>query len=156
MVDQPSQQKFDQALHIFLRIFAAQSYTKNNVNNTGSGDETGTVKLYRLKYIPANQGVVLYSPNSPLGNGTPTKLEVVPAYSATVKRYSSNAFDYLERWADSQEKESIWVNEHTSEKWKNYIDPIYGMQKNWLAMIYVIVILVGGSVMVMWLGERIT
>lgn len=40
--------------------------------------------------------------------------------------------------------------------WKNYIEPIYGMQKNWLAMIYVIVILVGGSVMVMWLGERIT
>lgn len=40
--------------------------------------------------------------------------------------------------------------------WKNYIDPVYGMQKNWLAMIYVIVILVGGSVMVMWLGERIT
>lgn len=40
--------------------------------------------------------------------------------------------------------------------WKNHINPIYGMQKNWLAMIYVIVILVGGSVMVMWLGERIT
>ncbi|MCI7201727.1 MAG: preprotein translocase subunit SecY [Clostridiales bacterium] len=40
--------------------------------------------------------------------------------------------------------------------WKNYIEPIYGMQKNWLAMIYVIVMLVGGSVMVMWLGERIT
>ena len=40
--------------------------------------------------------------------------------------------------------------------WKNYINPIYGMQKNWLAMIYVVVILVGGSVMVMWLGERIT
>ena len=40
--------------------------------------------------------------------------------------------------------------------WKNYINPIYGMHKNWLAMIYVIVILVGGSVMVMWLGERIT
>lgn len=105
-------------------IYAAQSYTKNNVNNTGSGDETGTVKLYRLKYIPANQGVVLYSPNSPLGNGTPTKLEVVPAYSATVLRYSSNAFDYLEGWADSQEKESIWVNEHTSEKWNNYLMPV--------------------------------
>lgn len=40
--------------------------------------------------------------------------------------------------------------------WKDYIKPIYGMQSNWLAMIYVIVILVGGSVMVMWLGERIT
>ena len=40
--------------------------------------------------------------------------------------------------------------------WKDYIVPIYGMQKNWLAMIYVIVMLVGGSVMVMWLGERIT
>ena len=40
--------------------------------------------------------------------------------------------------------------------WKDHINPIYGMQKNWLAMIYVIVILVGGSVMVMWLGERIT
>lgn len=105
-------------------IYAAQSYTKNNVNNTGSGDETGTVKLYRLKFIPANQGVVLYSPNSPLGNGTPTKLEVVPAYSATVNRYSSNAFDYVEGWADSQEKESIWVNTHENETWNNYLMPV--------------------------------
>lgn len=105
-------------------IYAAQSYTKNNVNNTGSGDETGTVKLYRLKFIPANQGVVLYSPNSPLGNGTPTKLEVVPAYSATVLRYSSDHFDYVEGWADSQEKENIWVNEHTSETWNNFLVPV--------------------------------
>ena len=105
-------------------IYAAQSYTRKNENNTGSGDETGTVKLYRLKYIPANQGVVLYSPNSPLGNGTPTKLEVVPAYSATVKRYSSDHFDYVKGWADSQEKESIWVNEHVSEKWNNYLMPV--------------------------------
>lgn len=105
-------------------IYAAQSYTKKNENNTGSGDETGTVKLYRLKFIPANQGVVLYSPNSPLGNGTPTKLEVVPAYSETVLRYSSNAFDYVKGWADSQEKENIWVNEHTSENWNNYLMPV--------------------------------
>lgn len=105
-------------------IYAAQSYTKNKENNTGSGDETGTVKLYRLKYIPANQGVVLYLPNSPLDNGTPTKLEVVPAYSATVKRYSSDTFDYVEGWADSQAKESIWVNDHTSEKWNNYLVPV--------------------------------
>lgn len=105
-------------------IYAAQSYTKNKENNTGSGDETGTVKLYRLKFIPANQGVVLYSPNSPLDNGTPTKLEVVPAYSATVKRYSSDTFDYVEGWADSQAKESIWVNDHTSEKWNNYLVPV--------------------------------
>lgn len=105
-------------------IYAAQSYTKNKENNTGSGDETGTVKLYRLKFIPANQGVVLYSPNSPLDNGTPTKLEVVLAYSATVKRYSSDTFDYVEGWADSQAKESIWVNEHTSEKWNNYLVPV--------------------------------
>ena len=105
-------------------VYAAQSYTKNKENNTGSGDETGTVKLYRLKFIPANQGVVLYSPNSPLGNGTQTKLEVVPAYSATVKRYSSDTFDYVEGWADSQAKESIWVNEHTSEKWNNYLVPV--------------------------------
>lgn len=104
-------------------IYAAQSYTKNKENNTGSGDETGTVKLYRLKFIPANQGVVLYSPNSPLDDGTPTKLEVVPAYSATVKRYSS-AFDYVEGWADSQAKESIWANVHTSEKWNNYLVPV--------------------------------
>lgn len=40
--------------------------------------------------------------------------------------------------------------------WKAYINPVYGMEKNWLSMIYVIVMLVGGSVMVMWLGERIT
>lgn len=105
-------------------IYAAQSYTKNKENNTGSGDETGTVKLYRLKFIPANQGVVLYSPNSPLDDGTPTKLEVVPAYSATVKRYSSDTFDYVEGWADSQAKESIWANVHTSEKWNNYLVPV--------------------------------
>lgn len=122
-------------------IYAAQSYTKNKENNTGSGDETGTVKLYRLKFIPANQGVVLYSPNSPLDNGTPTKLEVVSAYSATVKRYSSDTFDYVEGWADSQAKESIWVNEHSSEKWNNYLVPVlkdteitqfyYDDQNNW-------------------------
>ena len=105
-------------------VYAAQSYTKNKENNTGSGDETGTVKLYRLKFIPANQGVVLYSPNSPLDDGTPTKLEVVPAYSATVKRYSSDTFDYVEGWADSQAKESIWANVHTSEKWNNYLVPV--------------------------------
>lgn len=102
-------------------IYAAQSYTKNNENKTGSGDETGTVKLYRLKYIPANQGVVLYSP---LDNGTPTKLEVVRAYSATVKRYTHDVFDYVEGWADSPAKESIWFNEHSSEKWNNYLVPV--------------------------------
>lgn len=105
-------------------VYAAQSYTKNKENNTGSGDETGTVKLYRLKYIPANQGVVLYSPNSPLDNGTPTKLEVVRAYSATVKRYTHDVFDYVEGWADSPAKESIWFNEHSSEKWNNYLVPV--------------------------------
>lgn len=122
-------------------IYAAQSYTKNKENNTGSGDETGTVKLYRLKFIPANQGVVLYSPNSPLDDVTPTKLEVVPAYSATVKRYSSDTFDYVEGWADSQAKESIWANVHTSEPWNNYLVPVlkdteitqfyYDDQNNW-------------------------
>lgn len=105
-------------------IYAAQSYTKNNVNNTGSGDETGTVKLYRLKFIPANQGVILFAPNSPVSDKTPTKMELVPAYSATVMRYSSNAFDYVERWADSQVKENIWVNKHTSETWNNYLMPV--------------------------------
>lgn len=105
-------------------VYAAQSYTKNKENNTGSGDETGTVKLYRLKFIPANQGVVLYSPNSPLDNVTPTKLEVVPAYSATVKRYTHDVFDYVEGWADSPAKESIWFNEHSSEKWNNYLVPV--------------------------------
>lgn len=82
------------------------------------------MKLYRLKYIPANQGVILFAPNSPLSDKTPTKMELVPAYSATVKRYSSNAFDYVEHWADSQEKESIWVNKHTSEKWNNFLMPV--------------------------------
>ena len=105
-------------------IYAAQSYTKNNENKTGSGDETGTVKLYRLKYIPANQGVVLYSPNSPLDKGAPTKLEVVRAYSATVKRYTHDVFDYVEGWADSPAKESIWFNAHSSEKWNNYLVPV--------------------------------
>lgn len=106
-------------------IYAAQSYTKKNDNNTGSGNETGTVKLYRLKFIPANQGVVLYSPNSPLGNGTPTKLEVVPAYSATVMRYSNNAYDYIDDWAKPEtKKEQIWVNTHENDKWNNYLMPV--------------------------------
>ena len=109
-------------------IYAAQSYTKNNVNNTGSGDETGTVKLYRLKFIPANQGVVLYAPTT-LGNEEPGQIEVVPAYSATVKRYSSDVFDYVEDWAKPEtKKELIWVNQETHEQkkdvWNNYLVPV--------------------------------
>lgn len=107
-----------------VQIFAAQSYTKNEKNNTGAGDETGTVKLYRLKFIPANQGVVLYAPNTTLADNTATKLEVVPAYSATVKRYSNDAYDYIEEWTKSNAKERIWVNEHVSEKWNNYLMPV--------------------------------
>ena len=107
-----------------VQIFAAQSYTKNEKNNTGAGDETGTVKLYRLKFIPANQGVVLYAPNTTLADNTATKLEVVPAYSATVKRYSNDAYDYIEEWTKSDAKERIWVNEHVSEKWNNYLMPV--------------------------------
>lgn len=105
-------------------VYAAQSYTKNKENNTGSGDETGTVKLYRLKYIPANQGVVLYAPNTTLADNVATKLEVVPAYSATVMRYSHNAFDYVKDWAKSEAKESIWVNAHPLDKWNNYLMPV--------------------------------
>lgn len=109
-------------------VYAAQSYTKNKENNTGSGDETGTVKLYRLKFIPANQGVVLYAPTT-LGNEKPGQIEVVPAYSATVKRYSSDAFDYVENWAKPEtQKEQIWVNqdvhEQNGETWNNYLMPI--------------------------------
>ena len=105
-------------------IFAAHSYTKKEANNTGSGDETGTVQLYRLKFIPANQGVVLYAPKTELADNVATKLEVVPAYSATVKRYSQDAFDYVEGWAASESKEDIWVNEHAPEKWNNYLMPV--------------------------------
>ena len=105
-------------------VYAAQSYTKNNENKTGSGDETGIVKLYRLKYIPANQGVILFAPKSPVPNKTQTKMELVPAYSATVKRYSKNAYDYIEDWAKSDAKESMWVNVHENEKWNNYLVPV--------------------------------
>ena len=109
-------------------VYAAQSYTKNKENNTGSGDETGTVKLYRLKFIPANQGVVLYAPTT-LGNENPDLIEVVPAYSATVKRYSNDAFDYVEDWAKPEtKKELIWVNQETHEQekdvWNNYLVPV--------------------------------
>lgn len=109
-------------------VYAAQSYTKNKENNTGSGDETGTVKLYRLKFIPANQGVVLYAPTT-LGNEKPGLIEVVPAYSATVKRYSSEVFDYVEDWAKPEtKKEQIWVNQETHEQekdvWNNYLVPV--------------------------------
>lgn len=110
-----------------VQIFAAQSYTKNDENNTGSGDETGTVMLYRLKYIPANQGVVLFAPNSPVGDKEQTKMELVKAYSATVKRYSKDAYDYIEGWANSDTKRDMWYygNNHDSgEQWNNYLVPV--------------------------------
>lgn len=110
-----------------VQIFAAQSYTKKDENNTGSGDETGTVKLYRLKYIPANQGVVLFAPNSPVEDKEKTKMELVKAYSATVKRYSHDAYDYIEGWANSDTKRSMWYyeNNHASdEQWNNYLVPV--------------------------------
>ena len=110
-------------------IYAAQSYQKNDNKTPVSGGETGTVKLYRLKFIPANQGVVLYSPNSPLADEVQTKLEVVSAYSATVKRYSNDVFDYVEDWAKPEtKKEQIWVNqvkhEQDGDKWNNYLMPV--------------------------------
>lgn len=109
-----------------VQIFAAQSYTKNDENKTGSGDETGTVKLYRLKYIPANQGVVLFAPNSPVEDKEQTKMELVKAYSATVKRYSHDAYDYIEDWANSDTKTNMWYYEekHTDEQWNNYLVPV--------------------------------
>lgn len=109
-------------------IYAAQSYQKNTDKTPVAGGETGTVKLYRLKFIPANQGVVLYAPTK-LGNEEPGQIEVVPAYSATVKRYSNDAFDYVEDWAKPETtKEQIWVNQETHEqakdKWNNYLVPV--------------------------------
>ena len=109
-------------------IYAAQSYQKNTDKTPVAGGETGTVKLYRLKFIPANQGVVLYAPTT-LGNEEPGQIEVVPAYSATVKRYSSDVFDYVEDWAKlGTKKEQIWVNQETHEqakdKWNNYLVPV--------------------------------
>lgn len=111
-----------------VQIFAAYSYEKGSKNETGYGDETGTVKLYRMKFIPANQGVVLFVPNSPVADGTKTKMEVVPAYSATVMRYSRDAYDYIEKWAESETKEDIWVFDHNysegQNKWNNYMIPV--------------------------------
>lgn len=111
-----------------VQIFAAYSYEKGSKNETGYGDETGTVKLYRMKFIPANQGVVLFAPKSPVADGTKTKMEVVPAYSATVKRYSRDAYDYIEKWAESETKEDIWVFDHNysegQNKWNNYMIPV--------------------------------
>lgn len=111
-----------------VQIFAAYSYEKGRKNEIGYGDETGTVKLYRMKFIPANQGVVLFAPNSPVADGTKTKMEVVPAYSATVKRYSRDAYDYIEKWAESETKEDIWVFDHNysegQNKWNNYMIPV--------------------------------
>lgn len=109
-----------------VQIFAAQSYTKNDENKTGSGDETGTVKLYRLKYIPANQGVVLFAPNSPVEDKEQTKMELVKAYSATVKRYSHDAYDYIEGWDNSDTKREMWYYEenHAGEQWNNYLVPV--------------------------------
>ena len=111
-----------------VQIFAAYSYEKGSKNETGYGDETGTVKLYRMKFIPANQGVVLFAPNSPVADGTKTKMEVVPAYSATVMRYSRDAYDYIEKWAESETKEDIWFFDHNysegQNKWNNYMIPV--------------------------------
>lgn len=133
-----------------VQIFAAYSYEKGSKNETGYGDETGTVKLYRIKFIPANQGVVLFAPNSPVADGTKTKMEVVPAYSATVKRYSRDAYDYIEKWAESETKEDIWVFDHNysegQNKWNNYMIPVladtkvtqfyYGENNEWSGRVF--------------------
>ena len=129
-----------------VQIFAAQSYTKKDENTTGSGDETGSVMLYRLKYIPANQGVVLFAPKSPVGDKEKTKMELVKAYSATVKRYSKDAYDYIKDWANSDTKENIWVNKHDTESWNNYLMPVlvdtkvtqfyYDENNNWTGRIF--------------------
>lgn len=129
-----------------VQIFAAQSYTKKDENTTGSGDETGTVMLYRLKYIPANQGVVLFAPKSPVGDKEKTKMELVKAYSATVKRYSKDAYDYIKDWANLDTKENIWVNKHDTESWNNYLMPVlidtkvtqfyYDENNNWTGRIF--------------------
>lgn len=133
-----------------VQIFAAYSYEKGSKNETGYGDETGTVKLYRMKFIPANQGVVLFAPKSPVADGTKTKMEVVPAYSATVKRYSRDAYDYIEKWAESETKEDIWVFDHNysegQNKWNNYMIPVladtkvtqfyYGENNEWSGRVF--------------------
>ena len=40
--------------------------------------------------------------------------------------------------------------------YKDYIDPMFGEAKGWLTAIMLIALLVAGSTVVMWLGERIT
>lgn len=40
--------------------------------------------------------------------------------------------------------------------YKNYIDPMFGESKGWLTAMMIIALLVAGSTVVMWLGERIT
>lgn len=40
--------------------------------------------------------------------------------------------------------------------YKEYIDPMFGEAKGWLTAIMIIALLVAGSTVVMWLGERIT
>lgn len=40
--------------------------------------------------------------------------------------------------------------------YKDYIDPMFGESKGWLTAMMIIALLVAGSTVVMWLGERIT
>lgn len=105
-------------------IYAAQSYEKTD-KEILSGDETGTVKLYQLKYIPANTGVILYAPNTELTNGTSTKIEVVGATKETVNLYNgvggSAEGYYFKDWASATDKTVIWKNNHTGESWNNYL-----------------------------------
>ena len=53
-------------------------------------------------------------------------MELVKAYSATVKRYSKDAYDYIEGWANSDTKTKMWYYEekHAGEQWNNYLVPV--------------------------------
>lgn len=90
-----------------LHIYAAQKYTKASSGQL-AGDETGIVYLYELKYIPANEGVVLYAGET--SETVAQNFRFVPATTANVDNTYS---------ASQTDKTLYWKNTHSSESWNN-------------------------------------
>lgn len=99
-----------------LWVYAAQRYdqtaTKNNDTNSTIkvGDETGTVVLYRLKYIPKDEGVLLYY-NKPD--------TIKQGYTYTFNLLKASYKDELKTVIEDLEKNhasktTLWVHDHTA------------------------------------------
>lgn len=97
-----------------VRAYAVHSYTsaKKNGNSFNGHDAQGVVELRRLKYIPANEGVVLVYKDGKTGTDGKIKFSIISDAAS-----DSPVTDVEEDW---------WAESHdkTTEKYNNYLKAV--------------------------------